>query len=133
MAATNHQLAFGPMEAKALVPMRTNSGPSDGQALVPERTNGLSLLVAAVSETCTEKDAAISLGLPDQSYWSKVKSGDKPAPRIDRLTELPIGTQRTMAERWARQLGLRVIAEDDERRAALELAESALRYLRLRA
>lgn len=127
--APHHQLSIGPVEVQALAPARTIAGPADGQGLVPSGTNGLSLLMAAVSETCSEKEAAHALGLSDQAYWSKVKSGEKPAPRVDRLTELPIETQRRMAQRWCHQLGMHVTSEDARRRAVANLVKAAAEAL----
>lgn len=108
-----------------MVPAGPIVRPVDGQAVDPAGTDFLSLLVAAVGETCTEKDAQLSLGLPDASYWSKVKSGDKPAPRIDRLTLLPERTQRDLCARWARQLRMRV-ADEDRTRVAMARAVKAM-------
>src|SRR5688500_15453441 len=122
---SNHQLSLPPMEAKALVPARTIVGPLEGQAVVLERTNGLSLLIGAVSESgCSEKEAAHSLGCPDQTYWSKVKSGDKPAPRIDKLTALPEPAQREYVKRWGKQLGMRVSDEDTRTRVLADVVEA---------
>jgi hypothetical protein len=129
--AANHQLSLPPMEAKSLVPTRTSDSPSVGQGLVPDGANGLSLLIAAVDETCSDKEASISLGLPDAAYWSKVKSGEKPEPRIKRLTDLPLSTQREYCRRWARQLGLRVSEQDAQQQAALHLVKAAVSYLEI--
>jgi len=118
------------MEAKAVVSARTSEGTRDGQLVVPARASGLSLLVAAVAETCSEKEAHIALGLPDAPYWSKVKSGDKPAPRVDRLTDLPEVTQREMCKRWGRQLGMRMSTEDAKAAAVADLIEVAARAVR---
>jgi len=116
------------MEAKSIDPSRTTAGSHAGQAVVPSRTDALSLLVEAVGETCSEKAAALSMGLaPD--YWSKVKSGEKPEPRIKRLTDLPELTQRAMCRRWARQLKMRVSDEDAQRQAVTDLAAAAVRAL----
>lgn len=127
--AAQSQLNLPPMPVQAFAPQRTNGGPSDGQGVVPEGTNGLSLLVASVAETCSEKEAAFALGLADQAYWSKVKAGEKPAPRIDRLTELPITTQRDMCARWSRQIGMHVTTEDARRRAVANLVKAAAEAL----
>lgn len=127
MAAQHHQLAFGPVEGKALVPAGEIAIPATGKEVSPTR-----LLAEAVEATgCAEKDAAISQGY-EPAYWSRIKSGEK-AAQLERVGRLPDTVQREFLSRWSKQLGMRLVTEDDERRAALELAESALRYLRMRA
>jgi hypothetical protein len=119
------------MEGKALAPRGTNAGPSSGQPVVLKKTNGLSLLIEASDESPeSQKEIAHSLGLPDATYWSKVKVGEKPAPRIDRLTDLPEATQRAYVTRWGRQLGMCVSDADAKTQALGDLAEAAVRALR---
>jgi hypothetical protein len=123
------QIPIPAMEVKRLGPTRTTTGPADGQGLGPAGTNGLSLLVDAVSQTCSEKEAAYALGLSDQTYWSKVKNGEKPAPRVDRLTELPEATQRHYVERWGRQLGMRVTTEEATRVKVARLVKACVEVM----
>lgn len=128
---SNHsQLSLGPMEGKAVVRASTTVRPHEGQVVVPEKTNGLSLLIEAVDHTCSDKEAQIALGLPDPTYWSKVKGREKPAPRIDRLTDLPEQTQREMCKRWGRQLKMTVSDEDTRRQVLAEVIEAAARAIR---
>jgi hypothetical protein len=124
------QLNLPPVEVQSVVPTRTTDGTASGQALVPVETSGLSLLIASVDETCTDKAAYLALGLSDASYWSKVKSGEKPAPRVDKLTDLPVETQRAYVVRWGRQLGMKVSTEESRTRAIAELVECAAKALR---
>jgi len=146
---SHSQLSLGPMEGKPVVSKRTNGGPAVGQAVVPaanmperERStygpatgqavvpapaDGLTLLVDACEDTLSDKEAYIALGLPDATYWSKVKTREKPAPRIPKLTDLPEPAQREYCKRWARQLRMHVSDEDD-RRTALNEAVCALAH-----
>lgn len=125
-----YQLGFGPLEVQSVVPRRESDSPAVGQGLDQPRTDGLTLLIQAVSETCSEKEASIALGLPDAAYWSKVKSGDKPAPRIQKLTDLPHATQREYVKRWGRQLGMHVTDEDTRRRAITDAVSAMANALR---
>jgi hypothetical protein len=127
---THHQLSIGPVEVQPVVPARTTEGTSHGQALVRHGATGLSLLIEAVGETCSDKEAYLALGLSDAPYWSKVKSGEKPAPRVDRLTDLPLETQREYVVRWGQQLGMKVSTEDSRTRVLAELVECAAKALR---
>lgn len=102
----------------------------DGQAVDPDGSDGLSLLVGSCEATCSDKDAYLSLGLPDAPYWSKVKRRAKPDPRIKKLTDLPIETQREYVRRWGRQLGMRVTDEDRQRHVIAELLYSAANAMR---
>lgn len=124
--ATSVQLNLPPVQVHPPVPLGTKAGPA-AEAL---GTTGLSLLVEGASDTaCSDKEIAYALGLPDASYWSKVKSKEKPAPRIDRLTDLPPSVQRAMCRRWAITLRLRVSEEDAKAAAALDLAAAAIRFM----
>jgi hypothetical protein len=102
----------------------------DGHAVVRDGSDGLSLLVGSCEATCSDKDAYLSLGLPDAPYWSKVKRRTKPDPRIKKLTDLPIATQREYVRRWGRQIGLRVIDEDRQQRMIAEVLHVAAAAMR---
>jgi hypothetical protein len=88
--APQSQLRLGPMEVQTVDPTRSIDGASAGPVVVPPGTDGLTLLVESVSETCSDKEAYLALGLPDATYWSKVKGRAKPEPRIRKLTDLPV-------------------------------------------
>lgn len=95
----------------------------------PQQRNLFELLIEAVDETCPQKVAAHSLGLADETYYSKCKTGERPAPRADRVTELPEETQRAICAKWGRQLGMRVSEEDARVRAIADLARAAVNAL----
>ena len=130
-SSTHHQLQLPPVPVNSLDRPRTNDGAVEGQAVVPPRTTGLTLLVDAVTRSgCSEKEVAIALGCPDAPYWSKVKSGEKPAPRITRLTDAPLPVQREYVRRWGRTLGMRVSDESSQRAAIADLICAAAKAMR---
>jgi hypothetical protein len=128
--ASHVQLNLPPTPVQSIGPARTIDSPASGPRLDLSGTNGLSLLVEATQASgCPDKTMAISLGLPDPSYWSKVKSGEKPAPRITQLTNVPESVQREYVRRWGRQLGMRVSEADPQRQAAVTLVKAAAEFL----
>jgi hypothetical protein len=129
----HHQLSLGPMEEKPLTQPRAIASSAGEQEVTQPRAKDLLALIAeAVDEgTCSEKTAAISLGLPSPQYWSAVKAGERPAPRCNRVTDLPEHTQKETCKRWARQLGMRVSEHDERQEVLLNLVESAARALRV--
>jgi len=114
-----------PMEVPARVPQTTRrdtAGVPDG--------DGLDLLIAGVADSgCQEKEAWMSLRMADHSYWGKVKSREKPAPRLTELTNLPPSIQRAFVARWACQLRLRVSEGDSQKHAAANLLKAAADFL----
>lgn len=125
--AAHSSLAFSSAEGKPLSLTGETAFPVAGKEVSPTR-----LLAEAVEATgCSEKDAAISQGY-EPAYWSRIKSGEKQA-HLDRIGRLPERVQREFVKRYAQELKMRISEEDTERAAALELAEAALRYARLRA
>jgi len=109
---------------------RTNTGTDAGPDGVPDGTDGLSLLIDGAKDSgCSEKAIYLSLGLPDHSYWSKVKTREKPEPRIRTLTNLPVEVQRAICTRWARMLGLKVSTENAQQQAAINLVKAAADFL----
>jgi hypothetical protein len=128
--SSESQLNLPCVPVHSLAPERTTSGSPDGQGVVPSGSDGLSLLRDAVASTCSDKEAYLALGLPDASYWSKVKRGEKPEPRIGRLTDLPPATQREYVKRWGRQLGMHVSDASVQQRAVGELLSAAVNVMR---
>jgi hypothetical protein len=126
------QLNLGPMEGKALTQARVNASSSDEHAVTPSGVKDLLTLVTEAVDhgTCSEKVAAVSLGLPSQQYWSAVKSRERPAPRLNRLTDLPESTQREICRRWAAQVGLRCSDENTQHRVLVNLVEAAVQAIR---
>lgn len=123
--APNHQLAFGPLPVQTL-DLSDQSLDRKGQR---ELTSLLSEAVDA--SRVSEKEAARDMGY-DPAYWSRIKAGQK-AAHLDRIGRLPEKVQREFVKRYAQELKMRITEEDTERAAALELVETAIRYLRLRA
>lgn len=69
-----------------------------------------------------EKDGARTQGY-EPSYWSRIKSGEKPA-QLERIARLPVKVQKRFVRRYARALGMEVRDEspaDRQRRALAEL------------
>jgi hypothetical protein len=69
-----------------------------------------------------EKDAARTQGY-EPSYWSRIKSGEKPA-QLERIARLPVKVQKRFVRRYARALGMEVRDEspaDRQRRAFMDL------------
>ena len=89
--------------------------------------NGLSptaILIKAVDDErgWQEKDGARTQGY-EPSYWSRIKSGEKPA-QLERIARLPLKVQKRFVRRYARALGMDVRDEtpaDRQRRALAEL------------
>jgi hypothetical protein len=73
-----------------------------------------------------EKDRARSQGYTP-SYWSRIKSGEKPA-QLDRLARLPVKVQKRFVRRYARALGMDVRDETpaDRQRRAFAALQCAL-------
>lgn len=129
--APHSQLSFGPLEGQSLSPARETAQPSDGKELSPARESSLTALLAAAidGQGCPEKVAARSQGY-EPSYWSRIKSGEKPA-HLDRVAGLPESVQREFVKRWGRQLRMDVRDEDAQKAALAEVAEAALRALKV--
>lgn len=122
------QLFTGPLEVPARDPRGTEAGPREDTPGVP--CDGLDLLIAGVSDSgVQEKEAWLSLRMPDHSYWGKVKGRTKPAPRVTELTNLPPSVQRAFVTRWALTLQMRVSEQDTQRQAALNLLKAITDYV----
>ncbi len=128
--AEQYQRRSLPTEGQPVDRARSIAGSANEQAVVqPRQRNLFELLVEGVEETCPDKVAAPALGLPDQSYYSKCKVGERPAPRVDKVTDLPEETQRAICAKWARQLKMRVSEDDARVRVIAELARAAVNAL----
>jgi hypothetical protein len=109
----HHRLVASSFQGQTSDRHETTVGLAGGPGVERPGTNGLSLVLAAAADAhVSEKEMYLSLGITDASYWSKVKVGLKPAPRIDLLLNLPKAVQRETCRRWARMLNLRVRDED---------------------
>jgi hypothetical protein len=117
------------MEVETVVPRAATAGAEDGPPVVLDGTTGLDLLIDAADEVSAQK-LHLSFGITDPSYWTKVKNGARPAPRIDQLLNPPVTVQRAMCRRWARMLGMHVTTEDHRRTVLAELIEAAGRALK---
>lgn len=119
------------MEGKGVDQMRSIAGPESGQAVDRSGQQELTQLLAASVEAvgCTDKEAAISQGI-DPAHWSRIKSGEK-AAHLDRVARLPESVQKEFVKRYARQLRMDVREEDAQRAAVVDLAEAAVRVLKV--
>lgn len=117
-SSANHQLTLGPLQVNS---------PSPSAHGAQGEVTGLSptaILVSAVTDErgWQEKDGAYSQGY-EPSYWSRIKSGEKPA-QLERLKLLPVKVQKRFVRRYARALGMEVRDEmpaDRQRRVFAEL------------
>jgi hypothetical protein len=109
---------------------RASDDSSVEQALDQRRVTRL--LIEAVDATCSEKEAAIALGM-DPTYWSKVKKGERPGPRLEKLDNLPERTQQDFAARYGRMLKMTVSTDDERRRMMLDALEAMTRAIKVMA
>lgn len=113
------QLQLPPVEVQSVHHARESAAPTAVKEVSPT-----AILIQAVEDErgWQEKDAARSQGY-EPSYWSRIKSGEKPA-QVERIARLPVKVQKRFVRRYARALGMEVRDEspaDRQRRAMAEL------------
>lgn len=109
-----------------LPPARVNDVSPRGEIAVPASGNTVSptaILVRACEDErgWQEKDAAIVQGY-EPPYWSRIKSGDRPA-QLERIARLPIKVQQRFVRRYARALGMDVREESSGDRQLRAIAD----------
>lgn len=119
------QINLPPALVQSLSPARESAAPVE-----VKEVSLTTLLAESVEATgCAEKDAAISQGY-EPAYWSRVKTGEK-AAHLDRVSRLPEKVQREFVKRYAQELKMTVRDDDARTQALTDLAEAAVRALRV--
>lgn len=118
-SSTHRQLSLPPVEVNSIDPRRESAVPSGGTSVSPT-----AILVRAVADEqgWQDKDAALSQGY-EPNYWSRIKSGEKPA-QLERIARLPVKVQKRIVRRWGRALGMDIRDElpgDRQRRVLADL------------
>lgn len=114
--------------------VQLNLPPTQVQSLSRPREGAGNLLTSLLSEAvavtgCSEKEAALAQGY-DPAYWSRIKAGEKQA-HLERIGRLPEPVQREFVKRWGKQLHMDIRDSDAKTQALAELAECAVRALRV--
>ena len=112
------QLSLPPAEVQTVSRARESANPTSGNGISPT-----AILVQCCEDErgWQEKDAALTQGY-EPPYWSRIKSGDRPA-QLERLGRLPVNVQKRFVRRYARALGMDVRDESPEQRQRRALAD----------
>lgn len=124
MARTSLQLNLPPSLVKSV-----DSAASIGCQDEVNSVDVAGSLRAAVEDCGQHKEAAISTGCGKET-WSRVLKCER-GIRLDQLGHLPADVQRAFLTRWGRQLHMDIRESDVKQQALADLAECAVRALRV--
>jgi hypothetical protein len=119
MSRSSVQLSLPPTEVQTI----SRGGETAGNSVSPT-----AILVRACEDerewAGKESEIAARSQGYEPPYWSRIKSGDRPA-QLERIARLPMKVQKRFVRRYARALGMDVRDEtpqDRQRRAMAELS-----------